>query len=78
MIRNKISTANRYFNNKKRGDNMIKVNDIMTENQKVILEIFNDKKTIEKAEKEIKDFNKKTENFLKNVDELAEKIKFNF
>lgn len=57
---------------------MIKLNDIITDEQKAILKIFKDEKTIKKAEKEIKDFNKKTENFLKNVDDLAEKIKFNF
>ena len=57
---------------------MIKLNDVMTENQKVILKVFNDNKTIEKTKKEIKKFNEKTQNFLKNVDELAAKIKFNF
>jgi hypothetical protein len=57
---------------------MIKLNDVMTENQKVILKVFKDNKTIEKTEKEIKKFNEKTQNFLKNVDELAVKIKFNF
>ena len=57
---------------------MIKLNDTITENQKVILKVFNDKEPMEKAEKEIKKFNEKTQNFLKNVDELVGKIKINF
>ena len=57
---------------------MLKLNDVINENQKVILRVFKDKKTIKRAEKRIAKFNAKTQNFLKNVDELAEKIKINF
>ena len=57
---------------------MLKLDDVINENQKVILRVFKDKKTIKRAEKRIKKFNAKTQNFLKSVDELAEKIKINF
>ena len=57
---------------------MLKLDDVINENQKVILRVFKDKKTIKRAEKRIAKFNAKTQNFLKNVDELAEKIKINF
>ena len=57
---------------------MLKLDDVINENQKVILRVFKDKKTIKRAEKRIAKFNAKTQNFLKSVDELAEKIKINF
>lgn len=57
---------------------MLKLDDVINENQKVILRVFKDKKTIKRAEKRITKFNAKTQNFLKSVDELAEKIKINF
>ena len=53
---------------------MVKLDDIINENQKVILRVFKDKKTIKRAEKRIAKFNAKTQDFLKGVDELAEKI----
>ena len=50
---------------------MLKIEDIMTEEQKVILSVFEPGK-IKKTEKEIEDFNEKTKQFLKDI----EKIKF--
>lgn len=54
---------------------MIKLNDVMTENQKIVLTVFNPQKIID-TQKELDSFNEKTSKFLKVVEKL--KIEFNF
>lgn len=56
---------------------MIKLEEVMTDEQKLILSIF-DKEKIEKTKKDIKKFNKKNEKFLKDLERLKKDINFEF
>lgn len=54
---------------------MLKLSDIMTEQQKIILTVFYPQKITE-TQKELDSFDKKTQEFLQAVENL--KIEFNF
>ena len=56
---------------------MIKLSDIMTDEQKIILSVF-DREKIEKTKKDLEKVNEKTENFLKDLEMLKKEIKFHF
>lgn len=56
---------------------MIKLEEVMTDKQKIILSVF-DKEKIEKTKKDLERFNQKNEKFLKDLERLKKEIKFNF
>jgi IS1 family transposase len=63
--------------NLKKGLKMIKLKEVMTDEQKIILSIF-DKEKIQKTKKGLAKINKKNEKFLKDLERLKKEIKFNF
>lgn len=56
---------------------MIKLEEVMTDEQKIILSIFDGEK-IQKTKKELAKINEKNEKFLKDLERLKKEIKFNF